>query len=454
MTNSPDLLRSLALYIHHDTEFRDDGPLPSVDDLVLRLDAFDLDKTIDSSGYLAIRYRILLGEYRQLEMFDDPIDEVLGSLARAASDAGHWHRVDRDLGPLQDFLYDSAHADAIGKVLIDVILDGTESMRRQIPQGDLAEQLARSGFDEQAVERVELDGLLDVATDLALISGSEEIRRKLTGALSELQFPPSPNVAAPHVRRTAFVRQCLAIELFAASDRDPVGFKTRMQRDRADLHLGRYGFLDRYLFLSAQRNSETGQKNPAGAADTEEPSTPAARLTFTILPDDQGVAGFVTERVQFHAQRPSGSRFIADRNRTEVLSRLAAWVGLQHCTLYRGDITTDTYPLNEENITEDYLVLVIDTATGQNAVAISPARGRHATFLVRHDVSPLPWREVFALPKRSAKDLGARRMRFQQRWPMDEYEAMFQKVTTALTCAPERFHDKFDYSEDLQRYLL
>lgn len=69
-----------------------------------------------------------------------------------------------------------------------------------------------------------------------------------------------------------------------------------------------------------------------------------------------------------------------------------------------------------------------------------------------HPVAPLCGRLFRCLGDQSAAP--AKRMRFQSRWPMDEYETMFQKVTTALTCPPDRFGETFDYSEDLGQYLL
>ncbi|WP_137876267.1 hypothetical protein [Rhodococcus sp. Q] len=173
------------------------------------------------------------------------------------------------------------------------------------------------------------------------------------------------------------------------------------------------------------------------------------------MPDDDGISRFITERINHHAAQPCGSGFQADPQRTAVLERIAQWAGRDRCTLYRGNTTAEVIDIGGENVTDDYLVLAINRpAGGQDAVAISPAVGRHATFVVRHDVSHLPWRDVFALPKASARGLGAKRMQFKARWPMDPYEAMFEKVVTALECSTARFGEKFVYSDDLGAYLL
>lgn len=453
MTKTPNLLRSLAQHMHaYSDQYRDtQGLLPPPREIRRRLTPFNIDGSSPEHGYLAVCYK---NELRDAEGmgFDDRDDTILYALGQVA--------LQRVLGwdapgfslKLETVLYDDDSADLYGGMLIESLPARVQRAAESVLTLDEYRQLhgvwPTSEYIEQTIKLDrDLDKTLRAATLLALLSGNDDLEYELFEVLRH----PSIIRLGP---RAARKRHTLASELFATGASDPHMFREQMRRELADLHMGRYSFLERYRSLDERH----GVGHYAEDADAECPDAgnapPAARLTFTILPDAEGISGFVTERVRFHASRPSGARFVADSQRTDVLTMLATDVGPERCTLYRSTSTTEVRSLDGENITEDYLVLVIDQNGGEDAVAISPARGRHATFVVRHDVSTLPWHEVFALPKRSATDLGAKRMRFQGRWPMDEYEAMFEKVSTALTCPPERFGEKFGYSDDLGRYLL
>lgn len=107
------------------------------------------------------------------------------------------------------------------------------------------------------------------------------------------------------------------------------------------------------------------------------------------------------------------------------------------CRIHRGAFPSR----GRDNL---YVVLSIahPGGRGEDAVAISPCRGEHATFVVRHDCgSGLPWHVVLSQTKREAKLLGARRLLFTSKSGrgIDEYEAMLEKLLWLLESEPEDF---------------
>jgi hypothetical protein len=454
MTTPVNLLRSLAQHMHASSDPDDRAVLPAPREIQRRLVPFNIPGDSSESGYLAVCFR---DELRDLEArgFDSRRDATLCALGRVALQrVTDWGSYGFSL-QLDAVLYDADAADLYGGLLIDTLparlhpaveslqpYDETLDVRkRQLPTADVV-------LYQVEVSR-KLDKTLEAATLLTLLSGNDDLKDEL---FHLFQHPDVVRLG----RSTVQNRHRRTSELFAVRARDSHLFRERMRRELAELHLGRYRFLEPYWDLEVRSVVRPNVEDANdGVGDTVDSLSGSARLTFTILPEESGVSGFVTEREQFHALRLSGTRFEVDRRRTDVLLRLEEWAGPNRCTLYRGNRTTDSRLFDGENITEDYLVLAIDRDSGgQDAVAISPLRGRNATFIVRHDVSELPWHEVFALSKRSATGLGAKRMQFQARWSTDEYEAMFEKVTTALDCPPERFGEKFRYSIDRNAYIL
>lgn len=444
MTTPSDMLRILTQFIYEEHDRSSERALPDLPELCRRLAPFNIDRRTAEPAYLAGCFKQNLRAAQQ-QGFESSVDSSLYALGRVAVQRYTLGKVPDHHVDLDTVLYEPDLASLHASAMIAGLL--RRVMPDQVGFSSVAEaRSSADNWDKYLEVGLAVARGLQTATVLALLSGTSGDRRSL---FEMLRYSHVTDLY-PDLAQESHL---LAAVLFSAHGQNPEGFRERMRRDLEELHFGRYAFLEKFCWLDEQRGIGLGEDTDDEADTVGEIAT--ARLTFTILPDDTGIAGFIAERVRFHAVRPSGARFDADPHRTQVLTRLAEWAGWQRCTLYRGDSITEVRSFGGENITDDYLVLVIDQDSGgQDAVAISPARGRHATFVVRHEVSPLPWHEVFALPKRSSVDLGAKRLRFQSRWPMDEYEAMFQKVTTALACPPTRFGEKFDYSEELGRYLL
>ncbi|APE09307.1 hypothetical protein ACFYRW_23690 [Rhodococcus pyridinivorans] len=184
------------------------------------------------------------------------------------------------------------------------------------------------------------------------------------------------------------------------------------------------------------------------------PTTPiGARLTFTVLPEGTSTRRFVSERQAFHRRQSTANTPTFDPRRTDIIDELVAHYGAKRCTIYRGTSDTGHVYDTGDNINEDYLVLVISSKIGDHAVAISPAAGRHATYVVRHDVGNRQWSEVFAHPKIDAKKLGAERLVFREKPPLDQYQSMREKIKALLSCSPRAFHGRLDYVPQRHTYV-
>ncbi|MBY4229782.1 hypothetical protein HQO39_22360 [Rhodococcus fascians] len=170
-----------------------------------------------------------------------------------------------------------------------------------------------------------------------------------------------------------------------------------------------------------------------------------ARLAFEVLPDALGTRSFVADRQIHYERKTSNTMSALDHKRTDILDLLARRYKQKKCTLYTGYSTSKSELDVGDNINEDYLILVISRGGGEDAIAISPAARRHATYVVRHEVAKLPWQEVFANPKYAAKDLGAKRLLFRDRYPLDQYRSMFEKIKLLLDCAPKSINNKMLY---------
>jgi hypothetical protein len=81
------------------------------------------------------------------------------------------------------------------------------------------------------------------------------------------------------------------------------------------------------------------------------------------------------------------------------------------------------------------VVLVLDApGGGEDAVAISPIKGQHATFLVRHGIAEHSWQKVLSMNKSEAVESGADRLIFKHRPDdgLDEYDTMSTKIVELL----------------------
>jgi hypothetical protein len=106
------------------------------------------------------------------------------------------------------------------------------------------------------------------------------------------------------------------------------------------------------------------------------------------------------------------------------------------------------------------LRLALPGGRGEDAVAISPWKDEHATFVVRHGFGKgRPWPEVLSKTKREAKELGAHRLVFRVdlAYHITVYEAMVSKIVALLKCTPDEYDSGelyFHYGEGRYRMRI
>ncbi len=140
-----------------------------------------------------------------------------------------------------------------------------------------------------------------------------------------------------------------------------------------------------------------------------------------------------------------------DVNRLAVLEDLEEHFGADRCDWYEGSESS-------KGVNNQYLVLVIRRGRrrGEDAVAISPLAGQHATYVVRGQCAEAHWASIFADAKFEARLQGARRLLFTSPGlHIDQYAAMRDKVITLLECRPRDFHKQlvFDSYSDTYRMV-
>ncbi|MHD0283832.1 hypothetical protein [Rhodococcus aetherivorans] len=188
---------------------------------------------------------------------------------------------------------------------------------------------------------------------------------------------------------------------------------------------------------------------PAGdtpAAVEARVASATERIDFTVLP-----AGVELSTVGREITRRSslGHGHAPDLQRMSILDAMADYFGRERCRFLRGESSGVTYRSGTgANIDEDYLVLVVDVRNargsriGEDAIAISPIAGKHATFYVRCGPNAVPWTEIFSYPKKQATALGARRLTFKCPPGLDPYRAMRERLIALANCRSADFHDK------------
>jgi hypothetical protein len=129
------------------------------------------------------------------------------------------------------------------------------------------------------------------------------------------------------------------------------------------------------------------------------------------------------------------SGYRIDEYRLTVLEDLQDHFGADRCVWHKGSESSN-------GIDNRYLVLAIKSAKGsdENAVAISPLAGRHATYIVRRECAEADWKTLFAHPKFEARLRGARKLLFTTSADhTDQYTAMREKIINLLQCHPREF---------------
>lgn len=174
-------------------------------------------------------------------------------------------------------------------------------------------------------------------------------------------------------------------------------------------------------------------------------------LPFEVLPPGELLSSFVDEL------RRSGTYLgrEVDRRRLDVLTDVARRFPSRGSMMHRG-------AFNSSGRDNGYVVLrlALPGGAGEDAIAISPWKGEHATFVVRHGCGKqLPWPEVLSKTKREAKELGAHRLVFRVDldYRITVYEAMVSRIVALLTCTPEEFDSGelyFDYGQGRYRVRI
>lgn len=336
------------------------------------------------------------------------------------------------------FLFDGSVLGRL-QVIATVVRDDKEVLARLIrSHGRFLDQnrgVTRRAIDAE-FDRVDLDASWWSADDALrrarasitflrhaslLIFGDDDCREHLLDKVCQLA-PPEPHALRHHPQRVIAAisnleRMIGFVEQLLTDDLDE--FEKRFVNGQDELLTLERGDFDFIAELASAPASSTQ------AIDGD--------LPFEILPPGELLHSFIGEL------RATGSYYgrEIDMKRVEVLKRLEAAFPEARCRIHRGAFPSR----GRDNL---YVVLSIAHPGGraEDAIAVSPCKGEHATFVVRHDCgSGLPWHVVLSRTKREAKLLGARRLLFTSKSGrrIDEYDAMLEKLLWLLESEPEDF---------------
>ncbi|WP_078293912.1 hypothetical protein [Mycobacterium sp. D16R24] len=364
------------------------------------LELLDLEGSGEHLGYFSWRYREAMT--RPGSAFDGSVESRLRVLATIAKD-------DKEL---------------LARLIRSYgrFLDQSRGLTRSAIEAefDRVDLDASWRSAEDALRRARASTIFLIHASL-LIFGDDDCREQLIDKVRQLS-PPEPHARRQHPqnvtaaignleRMIGFVEQLLCGDLDDFEERFVNGQDELLALERGD-----FDFITELASVA---------KVSAGAVDGD--------LPFVVLPPGELIQSFITE---LRAKGSYKGREI-DLKRVEVLKRLEDYFPEARCRIHRGAFPSS----GRDNL---YVVLSIahPGGRGEDAVAISPCRGEHATFVVRHDCgSGLPWHVVLSQTKREAKLLGARRLLFTSKSGrgIDEYEAMLGKLLRLLKSEPEDF---------------
>ena len=188
---------------------------------------------------------------------------------------------------------------------------------------------------------------------------------------------------------------------------DTSSLQTFFARSASDLTALREG---RYDFLTLSLDGPVDSTSPEHSSRND--------LQFAVLPPGE-LRRFLDG---LRASNRHGGRPV-DERRVAVLEELVEHFGQDRCTWHKGSPSSD-------GVDNRYLILSIRRAgeAGEDAVAISPLVGQHATYLVRHDRAEAEWRSLFARSKFDARLGGAKKLLFTSDGHTDPYKAMRRKI--------------------------
>jgi hypothetical protein len=374
------------------------------------LQAFDPTGS-DGYGYLAWCYSVY--RRRHPELPSRTVNDDLAALAQVVA--------------AEEQLLDEVASDDGG--VLEVPNLAKRALEREF--GDLidSEDIGRSEADELRRVRANIHFLRRA---VVLTIASPDCAERLWEMLGGLQPPTRSQLVEVTPRLMAAIDQLndqisAAEALLSAHDAALGRFFERSRSELVALQAGQFGFLQKFR-------------------DAGSPSSGIQDLLFEVLPRGEQLRTFLDGLRSSGLYR--GRR--VDGNRLKVLDDLEEYFGADRCDVYRGSESS-------KGINNEYLVLAIRSASasGEDAVAISPLAGEHATYVVRHECAEAHWQKIFANPKLEARLRGARRLVFKT--PdrrTDPYTAMREKVIALLECHPHDFPKSFVFDHSSGDYRM
>ncbi len=170
-------------------------------------------------------------------------------------------------------------------------------------------------------------------------------------------------------------------------------------------------------------------------------------LDWTVLPKGEDELRKSAEEIidAAMARLEDGVEPTIDLERLNILTEIRSRWGEDMCYFARGKLKRGASIASEDGTRQpdEYIVLVLqeyrDGKLIEHAVAESPIAGPNALYVCRADVSPKSWREVYSIPKKDARALGARRVKHTCAVGDSLISVMANKVETLLTATPTEF---------------
>jgi hypothetical protein len=203
--------------------------------------------------------------------------------------------------------------------------------------------------------------------------------------------------------------------------------------------------IDKYF--EAQENQQR-QQTDASLDNPFDEAELYARLDWTVLPRGEVELEKAAQEIVAMAQeRAKHSRDVQiDLDRLNTLKNIKDSWGADRCYYARGTLSgrgkTTVEGIEQP---DEYIVLVLQdldsdgVVASEHAVAESPIAGHNAMYVMRGDVSEFSWRDVYSMPKKDARALGARPVKHTKGDGSGLVNVMTRKVNYLLSCAPEEF---------------
>lgn len=313
-------------------------------------------------------------------------------------------------------------------------LDGSSALARRAIRADF-DKIRHASWPTTAAGHKQRARLgVKILRRVAILSfGGEDAVNELLESLPLLRPPSSGQVRGlpGHVQAAISIINRLVALVEDLYSGDEAARRRLLKRGRAELHRltrGEYDYLCPRIDVAAE-------------------ALATVDLPFVVLPPGARIQSFVRKLQSSGHYRDREE----DANRRGVIEDLWDHFGSSRCTLYRSVFQ----PSEDGN---GYLVIAVAQVDGnEHAVAISPWKGEHATFVVRSDCGKRePWQTVLGRSKTDAKNAGAKRLVFTASADgnLDQYEAMKRKIICLIDCTPVEFEDgQFVFDQSGDRYV-